>query len=130
MTTWNVHKVKADHNEQFAGAVSQMNTKGARFVDWEAITLFYAAVQLVDAYLAKTFNEHPTKHVERERGKPRGRSQLVDQRMHLIYTDYRQLQSLSTIARYFPDRQVTTQQVGRLWSKHYQNIKAMVDAVR
>lgn len=129
MTTWDVHEAKAGHNEEFASTVSQMNANGASFVDWEATTLFYAAVQLVDTYLAKMFNEHPTKHVEREPGKPPGRSQLVDKRMHLIRADYRQLQNLSTIARYRPDQELTAQQVGRLWSQHYQNIKAVVDSV-
>jgi hypothetical protein len=81
-------------------AYSCLNLKNPQFIDWEIVTVFYAALHLIDAYFAKN-NIHPTDHTDRRH--------LINNNTNLdpIRNDYKYLYLLSKTARY--DRAVMSQ---------------------
>jgi len=98
------HETRSQHNEDLCTYLRA--AAPSAFCDWQVTALFYAAVHLVDAYLAATYGLHPNLHRDRT-GRGRGRSDCVQQHLRAVYVDYRQLESLSRIARYQPDLPVT-----------------------
>ena len=119
------HIAKAAHNERFSNRVAEMNGDTDMFDDWEIISLFYAAVHLVDAHLAN-LELHPMSHVQPEAGRPAGRNDLVRRHMPLLWPNYRQLQNLSHIARYNAEATIARAQVNRARSHDYDTIKSIV----
>ncbi len=80
------HLAEAEWNEQAADALLQ-----TQFADWAVVALFYAALHLVDAYLASTV--HPKDHTERF-------SVIAVTPLERIYADHRELYQRSLDARY------------------------------
>jgi hypothetical protein len=76
---------------------------GIDYPDWEVTTLFYAAVHLVDAYLA-TLKQHPTAHTSRS-GR-NARNDMVYRYLPSIAVEYIQLFQLSKAARYGYSKQM------------------------
>jgi hypothetical protein len=74
-------------------ASKQLQLATGKFLDWEITTLFYSALQYVDAYFAEIVNPvHPTRHSRRRK--------LVSKFLQPIAVEYRLLNELSEGARY------------------------------
>ncbi|WP_263411098.1 hypothetical protein [Terriglobus tenax] len=54
---------KAQGNETFAAALA---TDSPVRIGWKLVAIFYAAVHFVEAYLAKTLNQHVKSHTTRD----------------------------------------------------------------
>lgn len=93
------HLNQSAHNIDFATTID-----GTRHSDWLATVLFYAALQQIDAFLAKS-NIHPPSHDVRDRiiGKTRELKPLAKQ--------YWQLKNASRNARYYPPTRYTPKQL-------------------
>jgi hypothetical protein len=95
------HLQKATHNERFADS---LDLSQRSHLEWAITALFYAAVHYIEAYFAK-FGFHCPDHTERAREISR------DPRIRQAFKDYRELQTLSTAARYsarvFAEREYT-----------------------
>lgn len=91
------HNKKAVHNHNFYNSI-----KTDLYPDWAIITLFYKSIQLIESILAKR-DEHPDSHQDR--------ADLIIKHSDLISsevrTNYNQLKSLSHLARYKPEIQIT-----------------------
>lgn len=72
---------------------------GGRYPDWTATVLFYAAMHLIEAYLAE--REPGTFH--RMKGH-QDRLTAVGLKLPMVYAAYRHLHNQSTVARYHPDQ--------------------------
>jgi hypothetical protein len=84
------HLGKKDSNLK---ARAQLQQATDQFLDWEITTLFYAALQYVDAFFAEMAKpQHPRKHPVRRR--------LVARYLRQIAVDYAILNKLSENARY------------------------------
>lgn len=94
------HKARALRNEALCAHLR--STAPLAFPDWEVVSLFYAAVHLVEALLA-TRGVHSNDHHERRR--------QVLRILPAAHGAYRQLEILSRDARYSPEGLVTTQRV-------------------
>lgn len=97
--TW--HLSKKDHDLD----ASTLMWEGRTFLDWEVITLFYAAMHYVHAYFA-TKGIHPKAHVTPD---CRGTNDLVLAELSHIAREYIQLYELSRGARYGLPKQVIQQ---------------------
>jgi hypothetical protein len=92
------HAGQAKHNEAFFAVVPKDT-----YSDWAATTLFYTAVQMVDAYLASRIPEiHPSNHSERDR------QFATDPRLQGLWRHYRTLKDYSRDARYRPPTRFTS----------------------
>jgi hypothetical protein len=109
------HIAQAEHNEALCRAIG-----GSQYADWAVTALFYAALHLVDAYLAP--NVHPKTHTVR-----RG---LVDTVAGLrpIRDQYRELEERSRDARYKCIR-FTPAAVKELRSVRFEPLKAHLRAL-
>ena len=100
----NRHVLQATKNEQFFSDFDLDNTP---YLDWAAVSLFYAALHLVDAYLAghntpigsqnsePGGGHHPHSHYER-------REKIVNEpALNPIDSPYRDLKQRSDDARYY-----------------------------
>jgi hypothetical protein len=96
-----IHVQKANDNESFAGSLS--DTPQAS-LNWKLVILFYAAVHLVEAYLAKNLAIHLRSHTTRDGyiSREANLRQIRNQYWHLKFYGYN--------ARYEPD-QFTKQDV-------------------
>jgi hypothetical protein len=84
------HLQKKETNFQ---ASKQLELATGKFLDWEITTLFYSALQYVDAYFADFVNpEHPARHSRRRK--------LVSRFLQPVAVEYRMLNELSEGARY------------------------------
>jgi hypothetical protein len=84
------HIQKKDANLE---ASKHLQLAGGKFPDWEITTLFYSALQYVDAYFADCANpEHPARHSRRRK--------LVSKFLQPVAVEYRLLNELSEGARY------------------------------
>lgn len=63
MPTRDEHIQKAQGNEAFADSIEP--TSQTR-IDWKLVVLFYTAMHYVEAYLAKTMNQHLRSHTTRD----------------------------------------------------------------
>ncbi|MGE5595758.1 MAG: hypothetical protein ACM3S1_06935 [Hyphomicrobiales bacterium] len=108
------HLAKAVHNEKLFAALDSSN-----FNDWRVTTLFYAALHLVDAYLAPL--HHPTNH--------QARTKIVasDQFLRLLFVQYRELESRSREARY-DCLHFTDAFVQNLWQADFEPLKKAIRA--
>ena len=86
------HLAKKNHDLD----ASTLLYEGRTYLDWEVVTLFYAALHYVDAYFA-TQGLYPRKHTSSDR---RGRNELVLTQLSHIAREYMQLYELSRAARY------------------------------
>lgn len=86
------HLQKAAHNWQLSSA---LKTLDGDYKAWEIITVFYAAVHLVQAYLRAKTTAYPQTHQERDE------LIVADPGLNAIHRQYRELKRLSVIARYF-----------------------------
>jgi hypothetical protein len=89
------HQRKARHNEKFFSQQSTIANCIRSYPDWCITALYYAAVQYVDAELAKQ-RMHPQSHGERD-------PMVANNLSRTIGTAYFFLQGRSVTARYFPD---------------------------
>lgn len=105
------HQTQAAHNEDFFSRIAL-----AADADWAVTVLFYAALQYVDAYLARKHNSHPGNHGER------GRMILSDPTARAIRTSYRRLQEYSRDARY-NCYAFTAGQVAKLKASDFDRVK-------
>ncbi len=87
------HLTKVTHNSRFVAFLSIL---GRCFPDWIITAQFYAALHLIDSYLATSgrVGVHPGTHHSR------GRYIRSDTRLRAVYPDYRDLEELSRFARY------------------------------
>jgi hypothetical protein len=109
------HEARARSNEALYGHLQVTATD--TFSDWEATSLFYTGLHLVEALLA-TVSVHPTDH--------QARQESVGTYLKPAYRAYRQLRELSERARYEPNVEITAQQVG--WALGWlQQVRAEVD---
>jgi hypothetical protein len=85
------HLAKAQWNEQLSSALKQLPEQ---YLEWQIITVFYAAVHLVQAYLRDKTKMYPQTHEERDR--------LISslETLRAIYPNYQELKHLSVTARY------------------------------
>lgn len=108
------HLQKKDSNLK---AREQLQLATDQFLDWEITTLFYAALQYVDAFFAEMAKpQHPRKHPVRRR--------LVENYLRPIAVDYVVLNKLSENARY---EKFTPQGADILTAnRHYQKVEAFL----
>jgi len=92
------HTARSHQNEAFASEVQKLGG----FRDWQAVALFYAALHLVDAYLAKQGID-PGSHGSR--------NNKVAKQLPSVWSEYQDLYELSKTARYHPDQQITAADV-------------------
>ena len=109
------HLQKAQHNEDFSDCVATLDGP-ASFDDWEAVAIFYAALQLVDAKLAD-HSIHPDNHAER--------FSAVHDQFRMIWAEYSALYNLAREARYKPEKDITASDVAKARNRWFPNIKAM-----
>ena len=85
------HLAKAQRNEQLSSELKQLPEQ---YPEWQIITVFYAAVHLVQAYLRDKTKLYPQTHEERDR--------LIssEKALNPIYANYQELKRLSVTARY------------------------------
>jgi hypothetical protein len=96
-----VHIQKAKDNEAFADTLSDSPQAS---LNWKLVILFYAAIHLVEAYLAKTLNMDVKSHTTRDKYMEREAS------LRQIRNDYWHLKFYGYNARYEAD-QFTNQDV-------------------
>jgi hypothetical protein len=84
------HLQKATHNERFADS---LDLSKRCHLEWAITALFYASIHYIEAYFSR-YQVHCQDHNERAREISR------DPRIRTIFEDYRELQTLSTAARY------------------------------
>src|ERR1022692_3590095 len=84
------HLQKAIHNESFADSLDLSERCN---LEWAITALFYSAIHYIEAYFARC-GVHCLDHNQRAREIDR------DPSIRLIFQDYRELQTLSTAARY------------------------------
>lgn len=77
-----------EQNERLARGLVLLSPQ---FMDWGVTACFYAALHLVDGYLAR-LGIHPNNHAEREN--------WIRRQLRPIYGTYRRLKQLSMRARY------------------------------
>jgi|ERR1039458_8454821 hypothetical protein len=87
MPTRDVHVKKATENEAFAGTLDE-STQAS--VNWKLVVFFYAAVHYVEAYLAKSLNEHLKSHTTRDSyiARESNLRKIGTQYMHLKFYGY------------------------------------------
>jgi len=83
-----IHRMQAEQNERLARGLVLLSPQ---FLDWGVTACFYAAIHLVDSYLAR-YNIHPRNHTERE--------ELIQRQFRPIRRDYWRLKHHSIRARY------------------------------
>lgn len=85
------HLAKATHNQQF---FVDVETLGSNYADWQVTANFYAAVHMLQAYFKKKTSHYPESHSERD--------ELIarDPNLKGVYSDYRELKTLSVNSRY------------------------------
>ena len=83
-----IHKMQAEQNERLARGLVLLSPQ---LMDWGVTACFYAALHLVDGYLAR-FGIHPENHEERE--------DWIRLRLRPIRSAYRVLKRRSIRARY------------------------------
>lgn len=85
------HLDKAARNERLSSELKQLPDG---YTEWQVITVFYAAVHLVQAYLRAKTTEYPQTHAERD--------QLIVTMKVLnpIYKPYQELKHMAVTARY------------------------------
>ena len=84
------HRIQAHHNQKFSNDISSMFPN--QYGDWEIISMFYAALHLVDEYFSKTVVPLPTNH--------KSRNLKIRSILPTIYDDYMVLYNLSMTSRY------------------------------
>ena len=104
------HKSQAEHNERFFRSFYRPNSN---FLDWAVTVLFYQAVHLVEAYLARN-DIHSGSHAERLR--------YVGESLSSIYVDFRRLYGESRRTRYDVD-QPSQEEFDRLVQNHFQPLQ-------
>ena len=82
------HRQQMEQNERLARGLVLLSPQ---FMDWGVTACFYAALHLVDGYLAR-LGIHPNNHAEREN--------WIRRQLRPIYGTYRRLKQLSMRARY------------------------------
>lgn len=112
MPSVQVHQRQAQHNEAF---VRSFDLDTTPYLDWVVTAMFYAALHLIDAYLA-TKDVHFSTH--------RGRDSLIwaVRELRPIYGAYRRLKHRSEEARY-EGVDFKPQQVRCLLSKELREVK-------
>ena len=80
--------IGAEQNERLSRGLVLL---APQFMDWAATACFYAAIHLIEGYLAR-FGIHPQTHVERER--------WIQRRLPHIRSNYWRLKRHSLRARY------------------------------
>ena len=90
MDTQRWHKTQAAHNQKFSNDISAILPNQYR--DWEIISMFYAALHLVDKYFSNNDVPMPTGH--------RSRELKIQSVLPAIYDDYMDLFRLSMDSRY------------------------------
>ena len=114
MPTSAQHRTKAENNEFFADELDNP------FWDWAVTGKFYAAVQYVEAYLAKKAPAvHSPSHEFRDNQIQR------DAALRPIYPDYRELKNESRDARYDASLTFAQADVARL-EQNLDNIKKVI----
>jgi len=110
------HEARAGRNEALCRHLHV--TAAGTFLDWEATSLFYAGVHLVEAFLA-TVSLHPAGHQERQ--------ESVGTYLKPAHGAYRQLEELSARARYNAHVEITPANVADalMW---FQQVKSGVSA--
>lgn len=105
------HLTQAQHNREFAESLDP-----AKYSDWVATALFYAALHYVDAFLA-TRNVHPGRHDVRDH--------YVEKVTELrpISDDYWALKNSSRTARYYPPASFSATHLRRLRDIHLESIR-------
>ncbi|HIE29427.1 TPA: hypothetical protein EYP66_19330 [Candidatus Poribacteria bacterium] len=88
MPSERIYRMQAEQNERLARGLVLLSPQ---LMDWGVTACFYAALHLVDGYLARV-GVHPKNHAERE--------DWIRRRLHLIRGDYRNLKRFSIRARY------------------------------
>lgn len=85
------HLDKAARNEHLS---SELQNLSDGYAEWQIITVFYAAVHLVQAYLRAKTTEYPQTHAERD--------QLIVtmKALNPIYKPYQELKHMAVTARY------------------------------
>ena len=83
-----IHRIQAEQNERLARGLVLLSPQ---LMDWAVTACFYAAVHLIDCYLAR-LGIHPHTHVEREG--------WIQARFSHIRRDYWRLKRYSLRARY------------------------------
>jgi hypothetical protein len=87
------HRSKNVHNLKVS---SHLRVRNPEFVDWEVTSIFYAAVQLVDAYIAKNDPANfPDRHYKR--------NLWIQKNLSTIHPTYMKLFALSQASRYDTD---------------------------
>ena len=99
------HSTPADYAQQAAHNLelaTYLRENRSDCLDWAATCLFYAAIHYVNAYLRKSNIQIPRRHRGSEKGKAKGRLNIVQQdpTLQLIHSDYRHLDDESRDARY------------------------------
>ena len=84
-----IHRLQAEQNERLARGLVLLSPQ---LMDWGVTACFYAALHLVDTYLAQ-LGIHPENHSERE--------YWIQRRLRPIRDDYRNLKRFSLRARYY-----------------------------
>lgn len=85
------HLKKAERNETFAESLDLSIPPNA---EWAITALFYAAVHLVEAYMAKVLSAHSADHKQRKQ------FMSCDRTMKNCFPEYRHLETLSRTCRY------------------------------
>jgi len=83
-----IHRLQAEQNERLSRGLVLLSPQ---CMDWSVTACFYAALHLVDSYLARQ-GIHPHTHMERER--------WIQQRLPRILRNYLLLKRYSLRARY------------------------------
>jgi HEPN domain-containing protein len=110
------HLAKAQKNRQLSTA---LETQLTDYRDWQVITVFYAAVHLVQAYLRAKTSAYPQTHQERD--------ELINRLPDLkpLYVPYNELKRVSVKSRYacLPVNQYDVNEA----RKQYDIIRAHID---
>jgi hypothetical protein len=88
------HQRKARHSEAFFDLHSKIANCVRSYPDWCITVIYYAALQYIDAKLAR-MNMHPEDHYNRD--------PMVANNLRAVSAPYFFLQDRSETARYFPD---------------------------
>ena len=90
MPAEDAHFDQAVHNQQF---VESLDVDSTEYLDWVVVGAFYAAVHLVERFLAQ-YNSHPESH------RQRCNAMASIETLKPVFKDYRELYTESEDCRY------------------------------
>lgn len=118
------HVTRAEHNEQFYGAIGAPHTE---YTDWAVVALFYAALHYVDAVLAtgglrENQPGHPQNHRDRLFALA-GHPKLTSVNVHYLELYHRSKDARYRMVQFAP------REASRLHDTYYAAVKSHIRAI-